>query len=113
MSKNYIQRGENITLPAPYDVASGGGALIGAIFGVASTAQLSGEDTSFARVGVFTLPKATGEAWSGTAPPKIYWDNTNKRCTTTAGGNTLIGAGVAAALSADTTGAVLLTGQVV
>lgn len=110
--KNYIQLGDNITLPAPYDVASGAGALIGSIFGVASTAQLSGEDTSFVRVGVFTLPKATGEAWSASAPPKVYWDNTNKRCTTTSAGNTLIGAGASGAQSADTSGNVLLTGQV-
>lgn len=111
--KNYIQLGDNITLPAPYDVASGGGALIGSIFGVASTAALSGEDTAFVRVGVFTLPKATGEAWSASAPPKIYWDNTNKRCTTTATNNTLIGAGAAGAQAADASGNVLLTGQVV
>jgi predicted RecA/RadA family phage recombinase len=110
--KNYLQLGDNITLPAPYDVVSGAGALIGSIFGVASTTEVSGADCSFVRVGVFTLPKATGEAWSGTAPPKIYWDNTNKRCTTSSSGNTLIGAGVAAAQSADTSGNVLLTGQV-
>ena len=33
--KNYIQPGNTITLTAPYDVNSGDGLLVGAIFGVA------------------------------------------------------------------------------
>jgi predicted RecA/RadA family phage recombinase len=107
--KNYLQLGDNITLPAPANVASGDGALIGAIFGVASTTEVSGADCSFVRVGVFTLPKAAG-AWA--AAQKLYWDNTAKNVTTNASGTTLIGAAAAAALSGDTSGNVLLTGQV-
>ena len=34
--KNAIQRGENLTLPAPYAVTSGGGVKTGLIFGVAA-----------------------------------------------------------------------------
>ncbi len=111
--KNYIQMGDNLTLPAPYDVSSGDGALIGTIFGVASTSQLSGEDTSFVRVGVFALPKPGSQAWAVGA--KVYWDNTAKNVTTTATSNTLIGAAAAAVGggAGETTGNVLLTGQVV
>ena len=108
--KNYLQLGDNITLPAPYAVASGAGALIGAIFGVASTDAAQGEDVSFVRVGVFTLPKAAGAAWA--VGQKLYWDNTAKNVTATVGSNTPIGAAAAAAQSADTSGNVLLTGQV-
>lgn len=36
--RNYIQPGNTITLMAPYDVTSGGGLLVGAIFGVAGVA---------------------------------------------------------------------------
>jgi predicted RecA/RadA family phage recombinase len=108
--KNYLQLGDNLTLPAPRAVASGAGALIGSIFGVASADAASGEDVSFVRVGVFTLPKAIGTAW--TAGQKLYWDNTNFNVTTNASGTTLIGAAAAAAASGDTSGSVLLTGQV-
>lgn len=107
--KNYVQLGDNLTLPAPYSVTSGDGALIGAIFGVASTTQFAGEDTSFVRIGVFNLTKAAGTAWA--VGQKLYWDNGAKNVTATAGG-TLIGAAATAALAADTSGAVLLSGQV-
>lgn len=109
--KNYVQLGDNITLPAPYAVASGAGALIGSIFGVASTDAAITEDCSFVRVGVFSLPKPGSQAW--TVGVKVYWDNTAKNVTTTSSGNTLIGAAAAAVGSGagETTGVVLLTGQ--
>lgn len=49
---------------------------------------------------VSDAPKATGEAWTvGTA---IYWDNTNKKFTTTTTSNTKCGVALAPALAADT-----------
>jgi len=107
--KNYVQLGDNLTLPAPYAVASGGPALIGPIVGVASTDAAQGEDCAFVRVGVFNLPKAAGQAW--TAGAKLYFDAAAKNFTTTAGG-VLAGAAASNAASADTSGAVLLTGQI-
>lgn len=111
--KNFKQQGDNLTLPAPYDVASGGGALIGSVFGIASVTALSGVAVAFVRVGVFTLPKPGSQAWAVGA--KLYWDNTAKNVTTTSSGNTLIGAAAAAVGSGagETSGDVLLTGQVV
>lgn len=106
MAANYIQDGDQIELAAPYAVASGGGALIGALFGVAQVALANGERGAFAIEGVHELAKATGEAWTEGA--KIYWDNTNKRCTTTSSGNTLIGVASEAAVSAATVGRVRL-----
>jgi predicted RecA/RadA family phage recombinase len=97
--KNSIQEGENLALAAPYAVASGGGALIGAIFGVAVNTLANGEVGSFQLEGVYSLPKATGAATLGA---KAYWDNTNKNVTATSSSNTLIGVFVAAYASGDT-----------
>lgn len=108
--KNYVQPGENITLAAPYDVAAGAGALVGTVFGVAQDTVTSGNDVVLVRRGVFDLAKTSAQAW--TVGAKIYWDDTNKVCTTTATSNTLIGAAVAAAANPSATGRVLLDGAV-
>ncbi|MCA2014385.1 DUF2190 family protein [Cereibacter sphaeroides] len=106
--QNYIAPGEHVTLPAPYNVVSGEAALIGSIFGVAQGAALSGVPVVWVRRGEFTLPKTEAQAW--TLGAKIYWDATNKVCTTTASGNTLIGAALAVAANPSTDGQVLLDG---
>lgn len=95
--KNYVQPGNTITLAAPYAVASGDGLLVGSIFGVASGAAALGEPVEAALVGVFDLTKVGSQAW--TAGAKVYWDNTNKRCTTAATDNTLIGVATEAVAS--------------
>lgn len=106
--KNSIQDGDVLALAAPYAVSSGGGALIGSIFGVAVTALANAEVGSFQLEGVYTLPKATGAATLGA---KCYWDNTNKNVTATASTNTLIGVFVAAYASGDATANVRLNGS--
>ncbi|MAY85575.1 MAG: hypothetical protein CML02_02455 [Pseudooceanicola sp.] len=108
--KNAIQNGEVLTLPAPYDRMSGEGALIGTIFGVAQADVVQDARGAFVRRGVFTLAKTSAQAW--TVGAKLYWDDTNKVCTTTASGNTLIGAAVAAAANPSATGDVLLDGTI-
>lgn len=109
---NFVQLGDNITLPSPNDVKSGEGALIGSIFGVASTAAKLGEDCAFVRIGVFNLPKQATQAW--TSGQKVYFDPAAKLVTNVAAGGVLIGAaaGAVGAGAAETSGAVLLTGQV-
>lgn len=87
--KNFVQVGNILTLPAPYAVASGGGALIGSIFGVAEKDAANGEDVAFLLTGVVDLPKAASQAW--TVGVKVYWDNAAKLVTSTSTGNTLIG----------------------
>ena len=106
--KNYIQEGDRIALAAPYAVSSGGGALIGAVFGVAVTDLANAEVGTFALEGVYTLPKATGAATLGA---KAYWDNTNKNVTATSTSNTLVGVFVAAYASGDTSANVRLNGS--
>ena len=107
---NYIQPGDVLTLTAPYDVASGGGALVGSIFGVATGAVASGARGEFKTSGVFELTKTSAQAWTEGA--KIYWDNTAKACTTTATDNTLIGCATAPAANPSATGLVRLNGTV-
>ena len=106
--KNFVQKGENLTLAAPYDRTSGQGALIGSIFGVASLDVLSGVEAAFVTEGVFDLTKVGSQAW--TVGAKIYWDDTNKRCTNSSSGNTLIGVATKAVGSGagETTGRVKL-----
>jgi predicted RecA/RadA family phage recombinase len=106
MARNYVQPGDTLTFIAPYAVASGAGFLVGAQFAVALNDAFINAPVEGRTAGVWDLTKATGEAW--TAWTKIYWDNTNKRCTTTASGNTLIGLCTQGAASAATVGRVKL-----
>jgi len=106
--KNFIQKGLVLALLAPYAVDSGGGALVGSIFGVATTTVGNGEEGQFQVEGVFTLPKTEAQAW--TQGQKIYWDNTNKRCDSDGTVGMLIGVATAAAANPTTTGTVRLNG---
>lgn len=106
--KNFVQRGEIVTLAAPYDVASGAGLLVGAIFGVATSAALSGEPVETAVCGVYELAKTSAQAW--TVGAKVYWDDTAKVCTTVPTSNTLIGIAVEPATNPSPRGIVRLNG---
>lgn len=106
--KNLVQSGEVLTLTAPYAVASGGGVLVGKIFGIAQSAAASGALVEVVRHGVYTHTKTSAQAW--TVGALIYWDDTAKVFTTTATANTLVGAAVAAAANPSATGTVLLDG---
>ncbi|MGQ9686628.1 MAG: DUF2190 family protein [Thiobacillaceae bacterium] len=108
--KNYVQKGETVTLTAPYAVSSGGGALVGSIFGVASADYASGAEGEFQLEGVFDLTRETGSGTGWSAGDLIYWDNTNKRTTKTATNNKLIGVAVKAAGDSAATGRVRLNG---
>ncbi len=95
--KNYVQKGENLTLPAPYDVASGGGVKSGLIFGVAAGDALSGADVDLVTMGVFDLPKVSTDVFTvGTA---VYWNDTTKLVTTTVASNQKVGIAVTAAVN--------------
>lgn len=104
---NFVQQGDTINLAAPYDVASGAGALVGKIFGVACDAAVSGATIPFKTEGVCDVTKTTGAIAAG-AP--VYWDNVNKYCTATANSNAMIGYAVAQAGANDTTVRVKLAG---
>jgi predicted RecA/RadA family phage recombinase len=107
MAKNFIQPGDTVTVPAPADVSSGDGVLVGSLFGVAQFDAKSGDDVEICTKGVYTLPKTSAQAW--TVGAKIYWDGS--KCTTAdgSGSNTLIGNALAVAANPSATGVVRLS----
>lgn len=105
---NYIQPGDVVTLTAPYAVASGAGMLVGSLFAVASSAAANGATVEGKTTGVFDLAALSTD--TATVGAKLYWDNTNKRLTTTASGNSLVGVALAAKASGETTARVRLDG---
>lgn len=122
--QNYKSSGEiqEITLGSGETaLASGKARLVGGRLGVISAltrdgqtvmsnaASAEGDIATIHYKGVYTLPKATSQAWS-TVGAKVYWDDTNKRLTTTASGNTACGYIWAAAAADDTTGTIVLHG---
>ena len=57
MAKNFIQRGDVLTIPAPATVVSGAPIIAGSIVGVALGDAASGAPVDVAMTGVFRLPK--------------------------------------------------------
>lgn len=108
--KNYIQRGHVLSAIAPYPLASGEGAKIGTLFGVACGAALAGASVELCREGVFELAAVSADA--GGIGAKVYWNDTERRITTTANGNLLVGALVQPKSSLISTAQVLLDGAV-
>lgn len=99
--KNKIQDGKVLTLTAPYQRNAGEAALVGKIFGVAVNTVASGVEGEFETEGVFDLTKLTTDDVAQGVD--LYWDNTNKRLTVTATGNTLVAKAVKAAGTSATT----------
>ena len=98
--KNLVAEGRIINLVAPYDVNSGAGLLVGSIFAVATMTVTSGSKVDAQRVGVFDLNKQANAGITFAQGDAVYWDNANKRCTSAAGGNRLIGVAVDTAADA-------------
>ena len=97
MAKNYVQEGDVIDYvnASGSTITSGTAVLIGARLGVTLADIANGATGSVQVEGVFTVPKLGTDVVAAGA--LLYWDNTNKRLTTTASGNTLSGFAVAAA----------------
>ncbi|MDO5606638.1 MAG: DUF2190 family protein [Paracoccus sp. (in: a-proteobacteria)] len=111
--KNFIAHGNTLTITAAADHKSGDGVLVGALFGVAASDIASGTEGVLNLTGIYDLPKQPSQAW--TVGMKVYWDAANARATTTASGNTLIGAAVLATggTAGEVIGRVRLNGVVV
>ena len=99
--KTFIQPGDSLTVSAPYAVTSGQGVLIGALFGIAAYDAAISTTVEIQTEGVFDVTKEPSLAI--TAGARVYWDNTNRRITTTATGNYPVGIATLAALAADAT----------
>lgn len=108
--KNFIQEGETLDLAAPHAVSSGGGALVGATFGVAITDLANGVVGAFKTKGVYSLTKATGASTGGAQGALAYWNSTSKNVTAVSTGNTKIGVFTVTCADADTTARVRLNG---
>lgn len=108
---NYVKPGKMMTFTAPSGgVTSGEGVLIGALLVVAASDAAVGQPFEGMTEGVFSLPKATGAAW--TEGQLLYWDTANKNVVTAQSATARrVGCAAAAAGSADTTGQVRLTGS--
>ena len=109
--KTSIQEGDSLALAAPYAVSSGGGALVGAVFGVAVTDLANGEVGTFVLEGVFTLAKVTGASTGGAQGAKAYWVAATKNISAASSGNTLIGVFAATCADGDATCTVRLNGS--
>jgi len=108
--KNFVQKGNTVTLAAPYAVTSGQGLKVGNLFGVASADALINAPVETQLVGVVDLPKKTGAGESYTQGSPVYWDDSTKNCTTTVGSNKLIGAATVAVTTSGTIVRVRLNG---
>ena len=107
---NYIQRGDVVTLTAPYTVTSGSGALVGSIFGVAVNDTTNATSGEFLIEGVVSITKDTSTFSQGDL---VYWDDSAKKATSTTSTNKLIGVAVAAAATGVATLKVRLNGAFV
>jgi predicted RecA/RadA family phage recombinase len=103
-----VQKGENLTLTAPYAVASGAGVKTGLIFGVAAGAAASGASVDIVTEGVVELAKVSTDVFAVGAA--VYWDDTAKLLTSTTSGKTKVGVAVKAAANPTGTVTVRLNG---
>ncbi len=108
--KNYIQKGNLITIPAPYDVKSGDAVLQGAFFGFAATDAEKGEDVVVQTAGVFDVNKDNSAFEIG---DEVFWHATKKVFTKTSAEkvSAKIGIAVSKADALSDTARVLLSRQ--
>lgn len=106
--RNYIQRGDTITVPSPAAVTGGSPVLIGQLFGVAAGDAEQGEDLDLGVVGVFELPKVGANEFAiGDA---VYFDSGTKLLTSTSEANVRIGVAVKTVDNSSATATVRLAG---
>ena len=102
MAANMLGNGDSWELPVPYasGVTSGQGMQVGSfLFGIAQKNGAQNELVAVAFNGVYRVSKEPSLAISRGA--KLWWDNTNRRLTTTATGNIAVGIALANAAAAD------------
>lgn len=105
--KNFVEKGEVLSLTMPYARTSGQGVKVGAaIFGVVVSDAASGAKAQVRPFGVYTLAKTAAQTYA--VGDKLYWDDTAKLVTSTSTSNLFIGVAVAAAAGADATATVAL-----
>lgn len=105
--KNFVQEGHALDYVAPAGgVVSGLALLIASILVIPSTTKAEGQPFSGWIEGVYTLPCATGTAWTMNVP--LYWDDANDRLTTNANGTVKVGMAAAPKAAGDAVGNIKL-----
>jgi predicted RecA/RadA family phage recombinase len=104
--KNQILPGNTVDVAAPYAVSSGGGCLVGSLFGIAAYDAANAANVTLHLEGTYDMAKLSAQAW--TVGALIYWDDTNKWTTTVSTSNKLIGVAVKVAANPSSTGRVRL-----
>ena len=100
--KNFVQKGEVLTLTPAAAVTSGVGYLFGAaLFGVATNDVASGAAGEFITEGVVDIAKTSALAIS--VGDRLYWDATNKVVNKTATAQQQVGIAVEAAANPSST----------
>lgn len=101
MKNKVLDKADQITVTAPYAVASGDGVLIGtSLFGVAEFAAAISAQVVIDTAGAFTLPKSTAGGSAIAAGGRVFWNNST-RVVTGASAVGLFPIGVALAAAAD------------
>ncbi len=101
MARNFVGPGDKIRVAAPYALTSGQGALVQAVFGIAQNDAGNGAEVVLDTTGVYDIAKEPSLAIAQGV--RVFWDNANRRITTTATSNFQVGFAWAAALAADAT----------
>lgn len=108
--KNFIQRGDVLTIVAAAAITSGQLVRENSLIGVAATDAAIGEEVELKITGVFDLPKTSAQAWVRGNP--IYMISASGLLTNVAGtGNYLVGVATADAANPSSTGRVRLNGS--
>lgn len=97
----FVHDGGGVDHTPVADVAVGDVVVQGELVGIARRPIPANTTGTLAVVGVFDMPKAIGASTAIAAGANVYWDNINKRATTTATGNKLIGKTVRSAADGD------------
>jgi predicted RecA/RadA family phage recombinase len=109
--KNFVQKGDALTLTPGANVASGVGYLFGvALFGVAETDVTSGQPGVFKCEGVVEIAKTSALAIS--VGDRLFWDSTNKCVNKTTTAQQCVGIAVEAASNPSATVKMLLESSV-
>lgn len=106
--RNFVQKGDILTVTAPRALTSGEGFLVGQLFLLATSAAANGAQVEGITDGTFEITALSTD--TAAVGARAYWDNTNFRVTTTVGTNSLIGVFTVAKTSGQTTATVRLNG---
>lgn len=105
---NFLQKGDAVYVPAPSPgVISGQCAMVGGrLFGVFAETAATGVTVALWRVGIFSLPKVSAQAWA--VGDELYWDPVAALVTNVPTLLSKIGIAAAIAANPSANGAVLL-----